>query len=337
MINTRQQEAISPVLVTGGAGYIGSTLVGLLLTQHIPVRVVDNLMFGGEALLGYLSNANFELVVGDICDTNTIDRVLSGVRSVVHLAAVVGDPACAQQPELATRINRDASELLYEKAVDAGVRRFVFVSTCSNYGRMDSTLDFVDETSPLEPVSLYAELKVAFEKKLLSSTATSCVPVILRFATAYGLSARPRFDLTVNEFTRELVLNRPLEIYGERFWRPYCHVRDLARACLLALTAESDTVSHEAFNVGDTEENYTKKDLISLILKELPDKKRNVSYVRRDEDPRDYRVNFDKIKATLGFTVTRHVTDGIREIIHALHTGIITNPDSPRYRNIGSG
>jgi len=329
------QSLISPVLVTGGAGYIGSMLVGRLLNQQRRVRVLDNFSFGGESLLGYLSNPNFDLVMGDICKPDIIDKALAGIKGIVHLAAIVGDPACRKHPQLATCVNKDASRMLHQKAVAVGVRRFVFVSTCSNYGKMSDDVDMVDEESPLKPVSLYAELKVGFENYLLSQVSSQLEPVVLRFATAYGLSPRPRFDLTVNEFTRDLVLNRPLEIYGEQFWRPYCHVVDLARACQLALSADSSDIVHQAFNVGDTKENYTKKDLIEIILKELPDRHNHVSFVRRDEDLRDYRVNCNKIKSTLGFAITRHVVDGVREIIHALQSGMITDPDNARYGNMG--
>ncbi|RKX26083.1 MAG: hypothetical protein DRP47_08730 [Candidatus Zixiibacteriota bacterium] len=220
------------------------------------------------------------------------------------------------------------------KALESGVKRFIFASTCSNYGRMPDPNGFVDEQSELRPVSLYAELKVGFEKTLLELEYPGFTPVVLRFATAYGLSARPRFDLTVNEFTRDLYLNRKLEIYGEQFWRPYCYTYDLALACLLALKADSGIVAGEAFNVGSTNQNFRKKDLVRMILNELPDRENLVSFVSRDEDPRDYRVNCDKIQTTLGFEPTFNVSKGISEIIMAIKTGLVSNPDNPRYRNV---
>ncbi len=320
-------------MVTGGAGYIGSVLVGRLLNGGYRVRVLDNLSFDGRALLLYFSHPNFEFVRGDIRNEKDVDRALESIDAVVHLAAVVGDKACRQNEKLATEVNREASEMLCEKAVAHKVKRFVFASTCSNYGRTDTSAAYVDEASPLNPVSLYAELKVGFEKYLLGLGLPDFAPTCLRFATVYGLSGRPRFDLTVNEFTRELLFGRKLEIYGEQFWRPYCHTFDLATACVMALEAESSIVAYQAFNVGDTSENYQKEKLVELILSELPQMRDNVSYVHRDDDLRDYRVNCDKIQGKLGFSIARRVPDGIREVILAIKSGVIENPDDSRYCN----
>ena len=323
----------STVLVTGGAGYIGSLVVALSLRRGYRVRVLDNLTFGGEAILPFLSHPDFHLVHGDIRRESDMERALAGIDSVVHLAALVGDPACRKDPEQATQINKDGAELLCQQAIETGVRRFVFASTCSNYGKMADQDGHVDETSPLAPVSLYAELKVAFENHLLGLGLPEFEPVVLRFATAYGLSPRPRFDLTVNEFTRELALNRRLEVFGGQFWRPYAHLADLAAACVLTLEPEPHRVAGQAFNVGDSTENYQKQTIVNMILEELPEARNLVTAVQRNEDPRDYRVRFEKFGSALGFDITRRVIDGIREIVLALRTGVIGNPVDPRYRN----
>lgn len=321
------------ILVTGGAGYIGSVLVALLLGEGYYVRTIDNLSYGGGALLSHFSNPNFEFIFGDIRNTKEVDKALEGADAVVHLAAVVGDKACQQNPKTAIEVNKTASEMLCEKAVARKVKRFVFASTCSNYGKMGASAAYIDETSPLNPVSLYAELKVGFEKYLLGLGQVDFAPTCLRFATAYGLSARLRFDLTVNEFAKELLLGRKLEVYGEQFWRPYCHAVDLARACVMALEADPSQVAYQAFNVGDTSENYQKETLIDLILNELPQMRDNVSYVHRGNDLRDYRVSCDKIRTQLGFSITKRVPDGIREIFFAITSGLVENPDDARYRN----
>lgn len=334
-----------PILVTGGAGYIGSALVAQLLNRGYCVRTIDNLSYGGAALLACSSHPNFEFLHGDIRNAKDVDRALESVGAVVHLAAIVGDKACRQDEKTAVEVNKAASEMLCEKAVTRKVKRFIFASTCSNYGKTGTSAAYgtsainsvsaiyVDEASPLNPVSLYAELKVGFEKYLLGLNLSDFAPTCLRFATAYGLSSRPRFDLTVNEFTRELLLGRKLEVYGERFWRPYCHASDLARACVMALQAELPAIAYQALNVGDTSENYQKKTLVELILNELPRMHDRVSYIHRDDDPRDYRVNCKKIKTQLGFSISKRVPDGIREIILAIDSGLIENPDDSRYRN----
>jgi len=321
------------VLVTGAAGYIGSVLVRQLLASGHEVIGVDSLMFGGESLIGVYNNPGFSFYKADIRDLGQMTKILEQAEAVVHLAAIVGDPACAKQPELAKSINWEGSKGLLEAAqqIDT-IKRFIFASTCSNYGKMQGD-SYIVEESPLNPISLYAELKVKFEQLLLSQAhRKSLTATALRFATVYGLSPRIRFDLTVNEFTRDVALGRELLIFGEQFWRPYCHVEDLARACVTVLEARPETVSGKVFNVGDTKENYQKKMLAEELQKLVPDMK--VKYVHKDEDPRDYRVSFDKIRSELGFQITKTVPDGMREIIRILSDGIISDPDSPKYKNI---
>ena len=258
------------------------------------MRVLDALEFGGEPLLDLSSDPNFEFVRADIRDRRAVTEALRGTHAVAHLAAIVGDPACSKRPDLARSVNLSATTELYELAQSCGTRRFVFASTCSNYGRMLDPKTYVDETAPLEPISLYAETKVAAERFLLSQPlGARCIPTCLRFSTVYGLSLRPRFDLTLNEFTKELALGRELLIYGKQFWRPYCHVHDLARSVVTVVQAPEEAVAFEVFNVGDTSQNFTKGMLVESILREVPNGR--VRYIEKDEDPRDYRVSFEKI------------------------------------------
>jgi len=325
---------VKRILVTGAAGYIGSVLVRRLLRSGYEVTGLDVLRFGGESLLGVLNDESFRLVVGDLTDGAVQEQALDGVEGVVHLAAIVGDPACARKPELAEALNWEASKEFFNRcsAPGSGVERFVFASTCSNYGKMESD-GFVNEDSPLRPVSLYATLKVRMEEYLLGHESRGgFVATSLRFATAYGLSPRPRFDLTVNEFTREVIMGRPLEIYGEQFWRPYCHVEDLARACQMVLEAEPTLVAGKVFGVGSTSENYQKATLAEMLREIRPDA--DIRFVPKDEDPRDYRVDFTRIRDVLGFEPRFTVADGIREFTQAIEEGIIPDPDSPKYRNI---
>lgn len=321
------------ILVTGGAGYIGSVLTRQLLEKGYDVRVLDRLMYGGEPIIDMFNYPNFEFVKGDVRNREDVEKAVKGVDCVAHLAAIVGDPACAKDPELSRSTNLDGSKLLYDVANENGVQRFVFASTCSNYGKMDDPEAYVYEDSTLAPVSLYAETKVATEKYLLGQPKTNkCKPTCLRFSTVYGLSLRPRFDLTVNEFTKELVLDRELVVFGEQFWRPYCHVYDLARSVVTVIESDEDKVAFDVFNVGDTTENYQKQMIVDEIVKQVPQSK--VKYVSKNEDPRDYRVNFSKIKEKLGFELMFKVPDGVRQIKDVLEAGFITNPDDNKYKNV---
>ena len=321
------------VLVTGGAGYIGSVLVRQLLNKGYKVRVLDSLKFGGEALYDVMMHPNFEFFNGDIRDTVAVENALVGIDAIAHLAAIVGDPACKKFSEEANETNWTGSVALFEAAERAGVKRFVFASTCSNYGKMSDPNSFVTEESELRPVSLYAELKVKFEQYLLKERKDSKIcSTALRFSTVYGFSPRIRFDLTVNEFTRNATIKGEQEIWGAQFWRPYCHVEDLARSVVLVLETEEEKVRANVFNVGTTEENYSK----GMIIEEVCNGGPNVlvNYVEMNEDPRDYRVNFDKIKNELGYTITKKVPDGVKEIYTLLKTGVVTDAFASKFSNI---
>lgn len=324
------------ILVTGGAGYIGSVLLRNLLDEEYRVVCVDNLMFGGEALIDIWNNPHFQFYKCDINNRDDVDQILRkhNYYAVIHLAAIVGDPACRRKPELTEKTNWEASVNLLEKSMKNKIRRFIFASTCSNYGRMDGSNRYVDESSPLKPVSLYAELKVRFEDFILNQIGRreDFCPTILRFATVYGVSPRMRFDLTVNEFTKELALGRELVVFGEQFWRPYCHVADFSRAITTTLSAAEEKVWYKVFNVGDTGENYTKGMIIDEIRKQIPDCR--IKHVEKKEDPRDYRVSFEKIKKELCFEISRTVPEGIREVKEIVGIGVIKDPDSQRYYNI---
>ena len=319
------------VLVTGGAGYLGALATARMLREGHGVRVLDNLQYGGSSLLAVASEGLFEFCQGDVRDPGTVQKSLAGIQAVVHLAAIVGDPACARNPALAREVNLDASLQLVALANKAGVERFIFASTCSNYGRRSEAAELVQENDELKPVSLYAETKVAVETELLRTKSNGFAPTVLRFATLYGVSPRMRFDLTVNQFTMEMLTRGKISVYGEKFWRPYVHVYDAARAIATVLAIPAAKVAHRVFNVGDTAENYTKRDLVELISVEVPGC--TVEYVQKDEDPRDYRVSFDRIRSELAFEVSRRVPDGIREVAAAIRGGLIENVDSPSQYN----
>ena len=279
--------------------------------------MADALLFGGEALLDLLSNPDFSFHKVDITVPADLEALFATepFDAVVHLAAIVGDPACKADPELATRTIWDGSRSLLELSDRHGVGHFLFASTCSNYGKMEAGA-VLDEDAPLRPVSLYAELKVRVEEFLLARSVALDF-TILRFATVYGLSLRPRFDLTINEFARDALLKGELEVFGPEFWRPYCHVRDIADAVAMILEQDRERVAGRVFNVGADEENYQKRAIAEAIAEQIPVRLR---YVERAEDPRDYRVSFGRI-AALGFVPRMRLRDGIREVADADRIG----------------
>lgn len=313
------------VLVTGGAGYVGSMLVPALLEAGHEVRVLDVLTWGVQPLLGSWSHPGFSFIRGDVRDPEHRASAVADMEAVVHLAAIVGDPACAREPDLARAVNLDATLELIADARRAGISRFVFASTCSNYGRMADPAGYVTEESALTPVSLYAQTKVAVERALLDRSGGGGMAVTpLRFATVFGVAPRMRFDLTVNEFTLALVRDRHLVVFGEQFWRPYVHVRDIARAVTLVLAAPVATIDGAVFNVGSTDQNYQKQQLVELILPYAPGAV--VDYVHKAEDPRDYRVSFARITEQLGFRPSVTVPDGIAEVARLVTSGLVTDP-----------
>jgi nucleoside-diphosphate-sugar epimerase len=324
---------VRPTLVTGGAGYLGVPVVGELSSAGWSVRVLDALLHDGQpGLVADLEGPGIEVIRGDVRDPIVRGEALDGIEQVVHLAAIVGDPACARDPELAEGVNVEGTTALVADARAAGVRRFVFASTCSNYGRLTDPTVPIDEDGALAPVSLYARQKVAMERALLDGADGPMDVVCLRFATLYGVAPRMRFDLTVNEFTRDLWSDRSLEVFGEQFWRPYVHVRDAARAMREVLDAPAAHVAGRVFNVGRSGENYRKLDLVELIRSQTD--RGTVSFVHRSEDPRDYKVSFDRIARVLGFTTEMTVPDGIAEIIAALDAGRFADPFGPAHTNI---
>ena len=318
-------------LVTGGSGYIGALLVEELCAAGSEVRVLDSLLHGQEDIAAQQERSGVEVIRGDVRDRDVRRRALADTRAVVHLAAIVGDPACARDPKVSDEVNVQATRELVADADAAGVERLVFASTCSNYGRMADPTVPITEEGELRPVSLYAEQKVGMEQLILGSGSTTTQPTCLRFATVYGVARRMRFDLTVNEFTRDLWADRELEVFGEQFWRPYIHVRDAARAVLTVLQAPVEGVSGEVFNAGRSGENYRKLDLVQEITKQID--RGSVTYTHRDEDPRDYKVSFQKINTELGFNTLMTVPDGVTEIIAALDAGTFDDPYDNRYRN----
>lgn len=325
------------ILITGGAGYIGSLLTSELLRANYRVTVLDDLLFGGESLLGFLHHPNFHFVKTDVTEARAIRDNVRGEwpvpYAIVHLAAIVGFPACqAVGPQVAWRYNVEATKMVFEQAADLGVGRCVFASTYSNYG-LSSDGKPVTEESPLNPQSLYAETKIAAEEYLLAQKDASTAPLSFRFATLYGISPRTRFDLIVNQFVLEAFTKRELIIYQRGYSRSFVHVRDVVRGIIMGLEAPEETIRGQVFNMGTPEGNYSKDEIVGLVLKRMPETVVQYKDLTFGGDMRDITVSFEKIRRVLGFETTLTVDDGVREVLHALKAGIIRDPTDEKYRN----
>ena len=319
------------VLVVGGGGYIGSPVINHLLAIGYKVRMLDPFIYSTQsATSGLLLNDRYTMLKGDMCNAADRARALEGVTDVVMLAGLVGDPVTKTYPAESELIN-DIGMVSFIKDLESRkLKRTVFISTCSNYGLMPEGV-LADEKSPLSPLSLYAKAKVKMEGEVLSRPSIN--PVVLRFATAFGAAPRMRFDLTVNEFTREMYAGNVLEVFDAHTWRPYCHVKDFARLIGMVLVADDDKVLGQMFNAGGEINNHTKKSIVDIILSRIPDAQ--VVYREKGSDPRNYRVNFDKVRSVLGFTPTMTVENGVDEIISLLSTGFWSDFQSqhPFYGN----
>ncbi len=325
------------ILITGGAGYIGSYLTGELLRLGYCVTVVDELLFGGEALISYFPNPKFHFVKADVWEPRAIKTALRGdwevPEAVVHLAAIAGFPACqAVGRQVAWRYNVESTQHVYEQAVEMGVPRFVYVSTYSNYG-LSADGKPISEDALLNPQSLYAETKVASERFLFGQADSLCAPLIFRPAHLYGLSPRTRFDMIVNQFVLDAYLRRELLIYQRGYSRSFVHIADAVNGILLGLEAPENKIRGQVYNIGSNHGNLTKDDVVTLVLKRLPETHVNYKDLTFGGDMRDISVSFEKIQRELGFEARFTVDDGVREVLHALRLGLIREPQDQRYRN----
>lgn len=330
-------SAAKHVLITGGAGYIGSLLSGALLREGYLVTVVDELLFGGDSLSAYLPHPHFHFIKSNVWESRAIRDAVKGEwpvpQTLVHLAGIVGFPACqAVGRQVAWRYNVEATQRVFEQADDLHVDRFIFASTYSNYG-LATDGDAVTEESPLNPQSLYAETKIAAEGYLLGQTDAGTAPLLFRFATLYGISPRTRFDLIVNQFVLEAWTKRELLIYQRGYSRSFVHVRDVIRGIMIGIEAPEKTIRGQVFNLGSESGNHTKDEIVSMILKRLPETWVRYKDLTFGGDMRDITVSFEKIRSQLGFETELSVDDGVREVLHALQDGLISDPQDMRYRN----
>lgn len=316
------------VLVVGGAGYLGSALVPMLLDRGYKVRVLDSLLFGKASLQAVEKHPNFELIPGDIRDIRAVVETMRSCDAVIDLAAIVGDPACEENPKLATEINRAATRMLIDVGRGYGIQRFLLASTCSVYGASEFLMD---EQARVAPISLYARTKVDSENLLLEAQCAEFHPTILRLSTLFGISPRPRFDLVVNLLTARAIRLGKITVYNGEQWRPFMHVHDAARAFLACLEVNNvDIVSGEVFNAGSYDLNSRLSELADKISAVVP----GVTVERvENEDRRNYRVSFDKIHSRLGFVCERSLEQGIQEMADMVRGSEVTDFSGEMFNN----
>ncbi len=314
------------ILITGGAGYIGSTIATMALKAGFSVRVVDILWFNPMIPLIHLNNPDYEFIHGDITREDLLPAWLEGIDFVIHTAAVVGDPASKSFPELTRKINYDASLALLKASEKMGVKGFIFFSTCSNYGVASG---IADEASELRPLSLYAETKVAVEKDILAGT-YHLDWVICRLSTVFGSSARMRFDLTVNDFSLHAWKNRYLDIFLPESFRPYIHVYDLA-SIIIRMLGNFSGLHHQVFNLGFNDQNYRKIQIADAVRAIIPDVR--IEILKEGGDYRDYQVNFSKLQQFMPCHHIHTVESGVKEVIGLLNDGMISDPGADMFYN----
>lgn len=326
-----QKSPSRRILLIGGAGYIGSVLTPYLLNLGFEVTCLDVLLYQNDfSVLPFLTHPRYRFVYGDLLDKAKVQTALEGVSDVVLLAGLVGDPVCKKYPTEAQLINQEGISQLLPFLNGQGLNKVIFISTCSNYGIVEENI-LTDETYPLKPISPYSQAKVNAERLLLSRTnSIDYVPTILRFATAFGISSRMRFDLTVNEFSRDLFLKKELVVYDADSWRPYCHVQDFAGLILAVLHAPEERVGFEVFNAGSEANNATKRMIVEQIQTFIPNA--NVRYLEKGVDQRNYRVNFKKVRDRLYFQPRWPISTGILEILRALGNRLLQD-ESAAYGN----
>ena len=319
------------VLVIGGAGYIGSALLPKLLQRGHRVRLLDRFFYGSDPIRSILNHPNLEIVNADFRRVDKLVECMRGADAVIHLGAIVGDPACALNTDLTIEVNLMGTRTIAKVAKGYGIRRFLFASTCSVYGA--STDDkLLTEESPLNPVSLYAVTKLASERVLMDLASENFSPTCLRFSTIFGLSGRTRFDLVVNLLTAKALMDGKITIEGGDQWRPFLHVDDAATSLLQTLEAPLQKVHRQVFNVGGDEHNYTIQQIGEAIQKLVP--QAELINVASGGDQRNYKADFRKVREQLGFRPQWTIAEGVKQVIDLIQGGGVKNYSAAKYSNV---
>ena len=315
------------ILVTGGAGYVGSILTRMLLEKGYQVRLLETFRFGEDSISDIRNHKNLEVMHGDITNNEDVNKALEDIEGVIHLAGIVGDPACAVNIEEAIETNFIATTRLARSCKEKKTGKFVYASTCSVYGAPEG---LVDENSPAKPVSLYGETKADSEATVLALASEGFNPIIGRLATIYGISPRMRFDLVVNYLTMRAITKGTIKIFGGEQWRPFLNVYDAARGYIFLLEQDLEVSDQNIYNLGSSEENYQIIQLGEMIGDMIPGT--NVEVIKEIKDKRTYRVSFDKI-IELGFKVEKNLKQGISEMIDAFNQNLYPDPQDKKYYN----
>ena len=310
---------MTKILLTGGAGYIGSVLIPFLLDKGYKTNVYDLLLYGGYSLLPFISNKNFSFIKGDVRDKESLGRAIKNNDVIIHLAAIVGLPACSKDKRLAHSINVQGTKNVVGRL--SPNQHLIHASTVSIFGA--STGDICDEESPLNPISYYAKTKTEAEKIVLDAQNTVC----LRFATAFGVSPRMRLDLLINDFVYQAYMNKFLILFEKTYKRTFVHVQDISRSILFAIR-NIEKMKHSIFNIGDNSHNFSKEE-IALKIKGRIDFYLHFADIGEDEDKRNYSVSYEKINS-IGFKTKKTVDEGIDELIKACQIFEFRHP----YKNI---
>ena len=322
-------NASRTILVTGGAGYVGSHVVRQLLDRGDHVRVLDLLLYGDQGLKALVDHPRLSVVVGDVRDAAAMQEAAAGVDAVIALAALAGTAACDVDRDAAVGVNQEATELLVTACIEARVRRLVFASCCNVYGCSADPL--LMESSTLDPLSLYARTRVESER-IIDAHSDRLSAVILRLPTLFGVSPRMRLDLLVNTLTAHAYFRRKLRVSDRA--QAHLHVHDAATALLLAVDARDTLVRGQRFNVGDDRSNHSVRDIAAIIAAALPGTE--VASGPPVGDARTSRVSFSKIRKTLGFAPRLSVADGVAEIVAACRRGAVVGLEDPRLSNFES-
>lgn len=324
------KEGIKKVLLIGGAGYLGSVLSRKLLDRGYKVKVLDNLTYRDEGIKDLYENKNFDFLKGDIRNISNIVEAIKGVDAVVHLAAIVGDPACIANPEETLEINYLATKNIVETCKYFQVNRFLFSSTCSVYGKSSFPEQKLTEESGLSPISLYAETKIKCEQEILEAIDENFSPTIFRMATLYGYSKNMRFDLPVNLIAAKAFFDKKIIIFGGEQWRPWLHLEDAAQAYIACLEEPIERIRGEVFNL--VSENYKLIEIGRIINSLCPEAKLEIN--KEAKDQRDYKVSFDKISQVINYQPKKEITDGVLEIKNLIKKGLIKDYKDPKYRTV---